>query len=96
MYGIVKNDLWGSFGYLLEKLPPNKEWGFLTIRDRKPNPKCIENLRQKQMTAGGRNKFAKGTNNKEDTEHEKRHHEERDKKMTAGGRNKLLGKGAHH
>jgi hypothetical protein len=43
----VKNDLWGSFGYLLEKLPPNKEWGFLTIRDRKPSPKYIENLRQK-------------------------------------------------
>jgi len=47
------------------------------------------------MTAGGRNTFTKGFNNKEEMEHEKRH-EERDKKMTAGGRNKLLGKGAHH
>ena len=76
----------------LRNCPPDKYWGFLTIRDRKPSPKCIVNLRQKQMTAGGRNKFAKGTNNKEETEHEKRH-EERDKKMTVGGRNKLLGKG---
>jgi len=44
------------------------------------------------MTGGGRKKFDNDTNNKEETEHEKRH-DERDKKMTAGGRIKLLGKG---
>ena len=52
----------------------------------------IENMRQKHMTGGGRKKFDNDTNNKEETEHEKRHNE-RDKKMAAGGRIKLLGKG---
>ena len=90
----------GSFGYLLQKVAPDKDWEFLSVRDRTPSLKCIENQRQKEMTAGGRNKLlgkggsgkrkqeenwnreqdmkkrngvdAKGTNNKEDTEQEKR------------------------
>ena len=81
----------GSFVHLLQKVAPDKDWDFLSVRDRKPSQKFIKNQRQKEMTTRGRNKLlGKGSSGKR--KQEENWNREQDKKK----RNRVDAKGTNN